>query len=90
VKKSKCAGLGQEIGFSAQNSCSLPSLVKGTTPLCTSKKECSKLDLTSAHYFLLVDHNDWSSWFAISSSHVYAVKVLLVGLPKKKTAKLLI
>jgi hypothetical protein len=31
VKKSKCAGLAQEIGFSAPNSCSLPWLVKGTT-----------------------------------------------------------
>jgi hypothetical protein len=126
VKKSKRAGLGQEIGFSAPNSCSLPWLVKGATPLCTSKKERRKLDLTSvhyfvlvdhndsstdltsahyfvlvdhndsstdltsAHYFVLVDHNDSSMWFAISSFHIYAVpvKVLLVGLPKKKTAKL--
>jgi hypothetical protein len=40
AKKSKCAGLAQEIGFSAPNSCSLPQqLVKGTTQLCTSKKE---------------------------------------------------
>jgi hypothetical protein len=31
VKKSKCAGLGQEIGFFAPNSCSLPWLVKSTT-----------------------------------------------------------
>ncbi len=30
--------------------------------------------------------SDWSRWFAISGSHVYAVRVtvLLVGLPKKK------
>jgi hypothetical protein len=59
--------------------------------LCTSKQECNKLDLTAARYFWLVDHNDWSKWFAISSSHECAVPiaVLLVGLPKKKkTAKL--
>jgi hypothetical protein len=37
-KKSKCARLAQEIGFSAPNSCSLPWLIKGTTQLCTSKK----------------------------------------------------
>jgi hypothetical protein len=85
VKKSKCAVLAQEIGFSAPYSCSLSRLVKGAPELCTSKKECTKLDLTAAQYFLLVDHYDWSSWFAISSSHVYAVRVtvLLVGLPKK-------
>jgi hypothetical protein len=55
----------------------------------TSKKECNKLDLTTAQYFWLVDHNDWSRWFAISSPHVYAVPVtvLLVGL-QKKPAKL--
>jgi len=89
AKKSKCAGLAQEIGFSAPNSCSLPWLVKGATHLGTSKKECNKLDLTAAQYFWLVDHNDWSRWFAISSPHVYAilVTVLLVWL-SKKTAKL--
>jgi len=51
VKKSKCAGLAPEIGFSAPNLCSLPWLVKGTTQLCTSKKKCNKLDLTAAQYF---------------------------------------
>jgi hypothetical protein len=51
VKKSKFAGFGKEIGYSAPNSCSLPWLVKGTTQLCTSKKEYNKLDLTVAQYF---------------------------------------
>jgi hypothetical protein len=51
VKKPKCAGLAQEIGFSALNSSSLPWLVNGATQLCTSKKECNKLDLTAAQYF---------------------------------------
>jgi hypothetical protein len=90
MKKSKCANLAQEIGFSAPNSCNLSWLVKGTTQLCTSKKECSKLDLTTAQYFSLVDRNDWSRWFAIRSSHKYVVivTVLLLGLPKKQTAKL--
>jgi hypothetical protein len=77
--KVKCAGLAQEIGFSAPNSCSLLWLVKGTTQLCTSKKECNKLNLTAAQYFWLVDHNHWSSWFAISSSHIYAVPVTTIG-----------
>jgi len=80
VRKWKSAGLAQEIRFSAPNSCSLPWLVKCTTQLCTSKKECNKLDLNVAQYFWLVDQNDW--WFAITSSHVYAVS--LVGLLKKK------
>jgi hypothetical protein len=51
VKKSKCAGLAQEIGFSAPNSCSLLWLVKGATQLCISKKERNKLDLTAGQYF---------------------------------------
>jgi hypothetical protein len=84
--ESKCASLAQEIGFSAPNWCKLPWLVKGATQLCTSKNECNKLDLTTAQYFWLVDHNDWSRLFAISSPHIYAVPdtVLLVGLPKNK------
>jgi hypothetical protein len=62
-------------------------LVKDATQLRTFKKECNKLDLTAARYFCLVDHNDWSRSFAVSSPQVYAVPVtvLLVGLPKKKT-----
>jgi hypothetical protein len=48
VKESKCACLAQEIYFSARYSCSLPWMVNGTTQLCTSKKECNKLDLTAA------------------------------------------
>jgi hypothetical protein len=51
VKKSKCAGSVQEIGFSAPNSCSLLSLVKGATQLGTSKKDCNKFNLTAAQYF---------------------------------------
>jgi hypothetical protein len=86
ANNSKCAGLGQKIGFIGPNSFSLPWLVKGATQLCTSRKKCNKLDLTAAQYFWLVDHNDWSRWFAISSSHVCTdlVTVLLVGLPNKK------
>jgi hypothetical protein len=82
VKMSKCASLAQEIGFSGPNSCSAPWLVKGSTQLCTSKKSVKNWTWLR---FRLVDHNDWSRWFAISSSHVYAVPVtvLLVGLPKK-------
>jgi len=88
-KKSKCA-FAQEICFSAPNWCSLPWPVEGAIQLCTSKKECNKLDLTATQCFWLVDHNDWSRWFAISSPHIYAVPVtiLLVGLPKEKQLNL--
>jgi hypothetical protein len=51
AKKSKCASLAQEIGFSAPNSCSLLWLEKGAAQLCTSKKECNKLNLTATQYF---------------------------------------
>jgi len=70
--------------FSCTKPWSLPWLVKGATQLCTSKKECNKLDLTAAEYFCLVNRNDWSRWFAITSPHIYTVPVtvLLVGLLK--------
>ncbi len=72
-------------GSGKPNSCNFPCLVNDATQWCTSKKECNKLDLTAAQYFWLVDHNEWSRWFAISSPHVFVVpvRVLLVGLPKK-------
>ncbi len=50
-KKSKCAGLTDEIGFSAPNSSSLPWQGKVATQLCTSKKECNEWDLTAVQYF---------------------------------------
>jgi hypothetical protein len=65
----------------------LACLVKGATQLCTSKNECNKLDLTADQYFWLVDHYDWSTWFAISSPHIYANTTLLVRF-QKKPAKL--
>jgi len=30
-----------------------------------AREECNKYDLTTSPYFSLVDHNDWSRWFAI-------------------------
>ncbi len=66
-------------------------LVKGAAQLCTSKKECRKLDVTAAQYFRLVDDNDWSRWFTISSSHVYACSFgysFIGGVAKKERAKL--
>jgi hypothetical protein len=53
--------------FLHQIRAALPWVVNGATQLCTSQKECNKLHLTTAQYFWLVDHNDWSRWFAISS-----------------------
>ncbi len=37
---------------------------------------------------ILLRHNDWSRWFAINSSHVYAVPVFIGGAAIKKTANL--
>jgi hypothetical protein len=51
--KSKSAGLAQEIGFVAPNSCTLQWLLKCATQLCTFKKECNKLDLR-------LSISDWS------------------------------
>ncbi len=62
VRKSKCAGLAQEIGFPAPNSCTLQWLVKGAPQVWTSKKECNKLDLTAPQSQLTIklDQSDWS------------------------------
>jgi hypothetical protein len=53
------------------------------------QKRCNIWDLIAAQYFLLIDHNDWFRWFAISSPRVSAipVTVLLEGL-QRKTAKI--
>jgi len=42
----------------------------------------NKYDVTTSPF----NHNDWSRWFAISSSHVYAVAVPVswVGLKRRK------
>jgi hypothetical protein len=89
AKKSKCASLAHEIGFSAPNLWNLLRLVKGATQLCTSKKECNKLDLTAAQYFWLVDHHDWSRWFVISGpmKMEFETQFYWWGCPKK-TARL--
>jgi hypothetical protein len=52
LKKSNCAGLAQEIGFSASNSCSLPWLVN-LTQVYTSKKECNKIGPDCGLVFLI-------------------------------------
>jgi hypothetical protein len=71
---SKCAGLAQEIGFFC-------------TKFVQLAMDGKRRNILGAQYFSLVDHNDWSRWFAISSPHIYAVPVtvLLVGLPKKNS-----
>jgi hypothetical protein len=55
-----------------------------------AREECNKYDLTRDPCFLLAHHNDSSRWFAISSSHIFAVpvSVLWVGLQKSKITKL--
>jgi hypothetical protein len=49
-------------------------------------EECNKHDLTADLCFRLANHNDWSKWFGISSSHLFAIliSVLWVGLKKSK------
>jgi hypothetical protein len=49
----------------------------------SAREECNKYDLTDAPCFWLAKHNDWSKWFAISSSHIFAVSVLWGGVAKK-------
>ncbi len=82
VTKTKCAGLAQEIGFFIPDSCRLRWLVKRATQLCTSKKECNKLDLTAAQCFWFVQ------WFATSSPRVYVSFSFIGGVAKKQKVKL--
>ncbi len=50
-------------------------LGKGTAKLCTccapAGEECNKYDLIAAPCFWLVNHNDSSRWFAVSSLPTY-------------------
>ncbi len=55
AKTSKCAGLAQEIGFSASNSCGFPWLVKGTFRYAPPKK--SVINWTK----LQLSISDWST-----------------------------
>jgi hypothetical protein len=85
VKNPKCAALAQEIDFSAPNSCSLHGCEMAQHIYAPPKKNVINWTWLHLNSFWLVIHNNWSRWFAISSSHVYAIPVtiLLVGLPKK-------
>jgi hypothetical protein len=49
-----------------------------------AREECNKYDVIGSHCFGLSSYNDWSRWFAISSSHLFAVPVSVqwVGLQK--------
>jgi hypothetical protein len=49
-----------------------------------ARKECNKYDLTAAPHFGLVNRNDCSKWFAIGSSHLFVVPILVLwaGLQK--------
>jgi hypothetical protein len=68
-KNPNYAGFGQEISFASATSALLAvARQKGAAAPCTCTKECSKYDLTAAQCFRLAHHNDWSRWFAISSS----------------------
>jgi hypothetical protein len=65
-------------------------LVKSAAKICTCREEYNKYDMTRAPCFWLANHNDWSRWFAVSSSHLFAVpiSVLRVALGKSKQLNL--
>jgi len=77
----------------------VPWLVKGATQLFNVQNECNKftvekeskksnkLHMTATQYFWLVDHNDWSRWFAISSPpDIYSSTFSSIGgVAKKKS-----
>jgi hypothetical protein len=64
-KKSKCAGLAQQIGFHSAKLHSLQWLVEGEASVCTCtvKKsvinECNKYDLSAAECFFLISPSYW-------------------------------
>jgi len=66
----KCGQLA-EAGNKAQQKC------------VPATKECNRYDLTADPCFRLANQNDWSIWFAISSSHLFAFLVSVLWILKK-------
>jgi hypothetical protein len=62
--------------------CSAEASKKAQQSYAHAREARNKYDLTTSPF----NHNDWSRWFAISSSHVYAVAVPVswVGLKRRK------
>ncbi len=87
-EKSTCAGLAQENGFSPANYGQFAEAGKKTQQNCApAREEYNEYDLSADPCFWSANHNDWSSWSAISSSHLFdaiPVSVLWVGLQKSK------
>jgi hypothetical protein len=48
------------------------------------KEECNKYDLIDTPCFLLINHNDWSKWFAISSLPPICSPILILWLGLRK------
>jgi hypothetical protein len=51
-------------------------------------EECNRYDLTADPCSRLANHTDWSRWFAISSSHLFAVPVSVLWIKKSKQLNL--
>jgi hypothetical protein len=60
-------------------------LGKATVKPNTCWEDYNKFDPTTASDFWLLNHDDWSRWFASCSSHLFAVPLLVlrVGFEKK-------
>ncbi len=59
---------------------------KGATQLCTSKKECDKLNLSAGQYFWFVDHDIGpGDLLLVVPTYMQFHLQLLVGLPKKNS-----
>jgi hypothetical protein len=83
----QCMNLHNKIGWTKVNICRLRKMVFLLVKCCApGRDECNKYDQTAAPCCWLANHNDWSRWFAISSSHLFAVlaSVLWVGLQNSK------
>jgi len=67
-EKLKCVGLSQEIGFAPAYVCAqfVEAGTKAQQSCASAREECNKYDLTAGHCFWLLNHIDWSRWFAIS------------------------
>jgi hypothetical protein len=61
-------------------------LGKATVKPNTCWEDYDKFEPITASDFWLVNHDDWSRWFAIPNSHLFAVPLLVlwVGLGEKK------
>jgi hypothetical protein len=85
-ERQNCASFSSGNWFFCTKFVQLPWLVKVVTQLCTSKKECNKLDLTAAQYWSIVMIGLGGLLLVVSTYMQFQLQVYGWGCQKIKTA----